>query len=396
MPETRAPATVQASWIAAETLAAERRFVVHQGGTRSGKTYNLAVALAVLWEREPGLTLSVVRKTFPALRATVYRDVLDVLDRLGLYDPAFHNKTEHLITNPRSGSVLEFFAADEPQKVRGRKRHLLWLNEANEASAEDFRQLNLRTSERVWMDFNPSAPPDHWLWHLRDTRPEECAWFVSTYRDNPFLAAETVREIEALRTADPYAWTVFGLGRPGASPLAVYPAPASVPALPDAPSAVGIDFGWNDPTVVVRVARTAEDGADALWTDELLYESHLTTEDVIARLPGLGVTAGDVVYCDHEGDRITALQRAGYNALPATKGPGSVVEGVRWVRGHRLAVTGRSERLRADLLGYQWLPRPDGTASETPGHTHSHGPDALRYAAFSHWGRPRSTGLHFD
>lgn len=357
----------------------------------SGKTYNLAIALVGAWEDHRAWTLSVVRKTFPALRATVYRDVLDVLDRTGLYDPAFHNKTEHLITNPRTGSVIEFFSADEPQKVRGRKRHVLWVNEANELTAEDFRQLNLRTTERVWLDFNPSAPPGHWLWALRDERAGEIAWHKSTYRDNPFLAAETVREIEALRTSDPFAWQVFGLGLPGASPLAVY-APPGIAAPIDAgeETAIGIDWGWNDPTVIVRAARRLTETGEAIACAGLLYESHLTTEDVIGRLPGLGVTRQDVIYCDTEGDRVAALVRAGYQARAVTKGAGSVVEGIRWLRGHALAIAPgpASAALRDDLTGYQWTARPDGSASETPGHTHSHASDALRYAAFSRWGRP--------
>ena len=381
---TQAPAAVQATWIASSTLASTRRFVVHQGGTRSGKTYNLTVSLAVAWETKRNWLFSVVRKTGPALRATVQRDVIEVLDRLGLYDPALHNKSENLIRNPRSGSVIEFFSADEPQKVRGRKRHVLWPNEANELTPEDFRQLNLRTTEQVWLDFNPSAPPDHWLWKLRDERPDECDWFISTYCDNPFLSAETIREIEALRTSDPYAWQVFGLGLPGASPMAVYPSPGTaLPILADEPSSIGIDWGWNDPTVVVRTVRRLGAHGEEIVAAGLLYETHLTTEDVIARLPQVGVSKADPIYCDNEGDRVEALRRAGHNAHAASKGPGSVVEGIRWLRGHALAVAPgpASARLRDDLLGYQWLPRPDETASETPGHTHSHGPDAVRYSA---------------
>lgn len=389
---SQTPPVIQATWITDRTLACDRRFCVHQGGTRSGKTYNLSIAFAVEWERRKDWILSVVRKTGPALKATVVRDLIEVLDAMGLYDPSYHNKSEQVIVNPRSGSVIEYFSCDQPQKVRGRKRNLLWMNEANELTAEDFRQLNLRTTDRVWMDFNPSMQ-EHWIWDLfegdTDYR-EQSEWHMSTYLDNPFLSSETVRQIEALRDTDPYAWEVYGLGRRGASPASIYPATYESRGIdPNRESVLGLDFGYNDPMVLVRCQRIDREGAPELHIDELVHESHLTTDDLIARLPGLGVTKSDRIYCDGaEPDRIEMLQRAGYDAVAADKSRGSVRAGIDFLKQHRLCFTPRSVRSRTEFRGYRWRTRPDESIMDEPSGVADHAPDAVRYACYSHWNQP--------
>jgi phage terminase large subunit len=385
--------TLKATWLTQSTLDCARRFCIHQGGTRSSKTYSLAIALAYVWETERDLVISVVRKTGPALKATVYRDVIEVLEALDIYDVAFHNKTDQLITNPRTRSVIEFFSCDEPQKVRGRKRDLLWANEANELTAEDFRQLNLRTTGRVWLDFNPSMQ-EHWIWETFEGDTDYAAqaeWHFSTYEDNPFLSAETVRQIEALRDTDPYAWEVYGLGKRGSSPAAVYPHIHAAEGMGEGEVIYGIDSGYNDPMVLVEVQRLDREGAPSLRCRGLVYETHLTRTDLAEKMKGeLAVPLHATIYCEHDPDLAQTLERAGFaDVRPADKGPGSVKAGIDFCKGHRIEVAPgpASDRLRSSLRGYRWKTRPDGiiASPEAPAHEHSHGPDALRYAAFTHY-----------
>ena len=82
------------------------------------------------------------------------RDFVNILNDQGLYFPDAHNKSSHEYN--LFGNTIEFISLDQPQKIRGRKRDLVFINEANELSYEDFFQLNIRTTERVIMDFNPS------------------------------------------------------------------------------------------------------------------------------------------------------------------------------------------------------------------------------------------------
>ena len=153
------------------------RVHVHQGGTRSGKTYSILQTLVELcYENEnSGAVITIARKTFPALRATAMRDFFSILEREDAYTPDNHNKSEG--TYRLWGNLVEFISVDQPQKVRGRKRDILFINEANELALEDWRQLLLRTTGRAILDFNPS---DEYHWHYQEVIPRDEASFFRT------------------------------------------------------------------------------------------------------------------------------------------------------------------------------------------------------------------------
>ena len=132
------------------------RVQVHQGGTRSGKTYSILQCLVELCHanHNAGAVITIARKTFPALRATAMRDFFEILEKEDAYDVNLHNKSE--ATYVLWGNLVEFISVDQPQKVRGRRRSTLYVNEANELNLEDWRQLMLRTTDRAIIDFNPS------------------------------------------------------------------------------------------------------------------------------------------------------------------------------------------------------------------------------------------------
>ena len=377
------------------------RFGIHEGGTRSGKTYNLCIAWAAYLLESPGELLSIVRGTGPALKATVRRDMIEVLRRFGVYSLDAHNRTDDIITLPSSAQI-EFFATDDQQKVHGRKRTHLWENEANELDADTHTQLVVRTTGRVLLDFNPSMREDHWIWNRYDDAPAEGDRGVirwrSTYRDNPFLSAAQIAEIEALKEQDEWAWQVYGLGLRGVPADTIYRDVQALPAWPaEAEFVYGLDFGYNDPMSLVRVARRDREGAPDLYVWALVHESYLTTGDLIERLPALGVDKRIRMLCDGaEPDRIEELRRAGYNASAAPKGPGSVRAGLDFLKRHRIHVGGEGEagqKARAEWRAYRWK-KVRGVVQDDPAHDDSHSPDAGRYAA-SEWINPTGPAIGF-
>ena len=174
---------LQGAIVLQKNLNATTRIVVNQGGTRSSKTYSLAQLIILKALQEQGKVYTICRKTLPALKGTAYRDVMSILEKHNLYNPDNHNKSE--LTYRLNNNEIEFISVDMPQKIRGRKRHILWLNEANEFSFEDWVQLSLRTTENIYLDFNPSDPYS-WIYDNVMNR-EDCTFIKSTYLDNPFL-----------------------------------------------------------------------------------------------------------------------------------------------------------------------------------------------------------------
>ena len=169
-----------------------KKIVVEQGGTRSGKTYN--IILWIIFEyctKNNNKIVTICRKTFPSLRATVLRDFMTILKEHGIYSENFHNRSNSEYS--LFGNLVEFISLDQPQKIRGRKRDLLFINEANELYFEDWQQLLFRTQDKIILDFNPSDEY-HWIYDKVITR-DDCAFFKTTYLDISFICPYFVIKI---------------------------------------------------------------------------------------------------------------------------------------------------------------------------------------------------------
>ena len=75
---------------------------------------------------------------------------------MGLYDESKHNKTDRLYQ--LNDTIFEFFSADDHSKLRGSRRDILFINEANNVSFEAFQELNIRTKQFTFLDYNPTSP----------------------------------------------------------------------------------------------------------------------------------------------------------------------------------------------------------------------------------------------
>lgn len=352
----------------------DKRITVMQGGSRSGKTYNILIWFIVKLLQEDGKTLTIVRQSLPSIKGTVLRDFIDILTRLGIYSEDNHNKTDQIYS--LNGNIIEFVSADQPQKIRGRARTYLFCNEANELSYEAWMQLIMRTEGKTVIDYNPS---DVSSWIYDQVIPRHDAdFYITTFRDNPFLPPELVAELERLKDADPNYWQIYGLGERGMSQDLIYTHYKTIDTIPENGEVVwGIDFGYNNPTAVVRV--TIYDSV--IYAEEKLYETRLTTEDLILKLKELNIGPNEELFCDAaEPKTIESLSRAGFNAKPANK---DVTEGIRTVKGLPLFVQQDSVNLLKEFLNYRWKVDRNGVKLDEPSKHSDHACDALRYAVFS-------------
>lgn len=359
-----------------------KRIQVHQGGTRSGKTYSLLLALIELCyqNKNAGATITICRKTFPALRASVMRDFFEILNREDAYSEEFHNKSE--ATYILFGNLVEFISVDQPQKVRGRKRDVLYINEANELTLEDWRQLLIRTTGNILLDYNPSEE-FHWIYN--DVIPrDDAAFFQTTYKDNPHLDPALIAEIERLKDADSNFWRVYGLGERGQSRSTIFNHYIQVEEIGAEWRllAYGLDFGYtNDPTACVAVYTN---GAGFLF-DEVMYQTGLSNRQ-IAQL--LNVGKSQVVADSAEPKSIDELHGYGLNVHPAKKGPDSVRAGIQFLHSRPMSVTSRSVNLIKELRNYKWKEDKNGRVLNEPVDAFNHAIDAARYAAMFNQSNP--------
>jgi phage terminase large subunit len=352
----------------------KKRITVMQGGSRSGKTYNILIWFIIKLLQENGKTLTIVRQSLPSIKGSVLRDFVDILLKLGIYDENNHNKTEQVYT--MNGNTIEFVSADQPQKIRGRARTYLFCNEANELSYEAWMQLIMRTENKIILDYNPS---DVASWIYDNVIPRDDADFhITTFRDNPFLPQELIDELNRLKDADPNYWQIYGLGERGLSQDLIYTHFKTTEEIPEEGEIVyGLDFGFNNPSSLVKVV--FNDGVANV--KEMLYETRLTTNDLVEKIKGLGLTSYDEIYCDAaEPKTIEELVRSGFNAKPANK---DVTEGIRTIKGTPLVIQQDSVNLLKEIRGYRWKTDRNGLKLDQPVKFNDHAIDALRYAIFS-------------
>ena len=365
-------------------LTSNKKIIVEQGGTRSGKTYN--IILWIIFEyctNNTNKVITVCRKSFPSLRATVLRDFMSILEGHNLYNEKFHNKSnsEYYLF----GNLIEFISLDQPQKIRGRKRDLLFINEGNELYWEDWQQLVFRTQERIVIDFNPSDEY-HWIYDKVLPR-DDCAFFKTTYLDNPFVEESIKKEIELLKDTDEQYWQIYGLGERAASRSTVFRY-AEVSHIPEDADLVayGMDFGFsNDPSTLVSVYTKDIN----LYVKEHLYRTAMTTTDIHKFLLSEKLE-NKPIYADSAEPRlIEELRRMGHNIFPSLKGKDSVNAGIDLLKRYKINILSTSSNAISEFRNYKWKEDKTGALLNTPVDDNNHIIDPCRYATYSILSKPR-------
>jgi phage terminase large subunit len=350
------------------------RVIANQGSTRSTKTYSISQLLALYIPYKENKSISVVSPSLPHLKRGARRDFLEILESAGMYDDNQFNKTDNIYHYP-NGSYVEFFGAEDVGKTRGPGRDILYVNEANLLPFAVYKQLALRTKEVIFLDFNP-ADEESWVYTVADDPKNK--FIHSTYKDNPFLSPEQVGEIESLRLADENLWKVFGLGLRGSSSETIYTHWKQCKEMPGRGEVFyGLDFGYNVPSALVEI----EVFEGAIYVNQLLYETKLTTGDLIERLKGLGFNRAHEIFADcAEPKTIEELTRARFNAKPSDK---DVTEGIRKVKSMPLYITERSIDVLKEIKSYKWKVDKDGKVLDEPVKFNDHAMDAIRYGVFT-------------
>ena len=360
----------------------------------SGKTRNTVIWLCIFLMNHPGLRLSVVRKTLTALRGSVLYDFKEVLIKMGLWEwrnKAF-NKSEFTFEFP-NGSWVEFFSTDDEQKLRGRKRDICYVNEANELSELEWQQLKMRTSMFTIADYNPSFSDDHWLCEVNaDPRTYH---FITTYKDNPFLEQTIIDEIESLQYKNKTLWQVYGLGMQAVIEGLIFTNVEVIDEIPEYAKKRhwrGLDFGYNpDPTAIEDVYFYN----NTLYVDEICYQTEMLTSDIIRVLKE---NDGAVETISESADPrlIQEIYRGGCNIKPVVKYPGSILAGITKMLEYKICITKRSYNIIKEFKNYTWAQDKEGKWLNQPASGKGdHAIDGIRYCILMKvlGGRPKPVNL---
>jgi phage terminase large subunit len=349
-------------------LESKSRVSQHIGGTRSGKTYAILQFL-IVQALEKRQTITIVRRTIPSLKRTVIKDFKDIISDIGIWNENDFNISDRIYKLGESN--VQFINSDDPEKLRGLKSDILFIDEASEIDEESYFQLSIRTSGKIILAYNPTISPYHWLRQMN-----ECDKFVTTYKDNPYLPIEMVKAIEDLQHKNPKYWAIYGKGEFAANDKAIY----NFEVVDDYEGefvAFGLDWGYSqDPTAVVAVYKNG----DNLYLEEILYEKGLVLKDIADKLRALDITKSEEIWCDSSEPRsIEELYRMGFNAKAVKKGPDSIKFGISVLQNHKIHIHKKSQNLINEMYAYQYATDKHGYITDTPEGGLDHLLDAARY-----------------
>ena len=356
------------------------RICILQGGTRSAKSYSAVQYCVVKALETPNTIVSIVRKSFPSLRISTLRDFRNIMKELNLWDENRWYASEN-VYNFENGSFIEFLSIQDSERRKGTKRNILFIDEVNELSYEDWFQTFIRTTDKAIVAYNPSFSTSHWIYNQVHTHPE-AQLFISTYQDNPFLEDDIVREIERLKDISPSYWTVYGEGKPGMVEGLVFDNVSMIDYIEDDWELLGygLDFGYSqDPTALVALFRCPE----GIVFDEVVYMKGLLSNEITNLIRGAYNTygRGEVIADSQDPRLIEEIFRGGVNIKPAVKGPDSILAGIDLMKQHRIFITKKSQNMVDEFLSYTYAKDKNGNLLNIPIDYGNHTIDACRYVS---------------
>jgi len=372
-------------------LKLKKRKKVIQGGTSAGKTFGILPILINKAAAISGLEISVVSESIPHLRRGAMKDFLKIMKMTGRYVDSHWNRT--LLTYTfANGSYVEFFSVDDESKVRGARRNVLYVNEANNVPWDTFHQLMIRTNKDIFIDFNPTS--EFWA-HTELVGKEDTDFIILNYKDNEALDQSIVSEIESAREKAKTSsywdnwWKVYGLGEVGSLQGVVFNNWQIIDKIPTEARLIGIglDFGYtNDPTACIEIY--SYDGKRIL--NERIYEKGLSNQQIASRLP-----KDVIIYADSaEPKSIDEIRRHGIQIKAVDKGRDSIVFGIQSMQNYEYLVTRESTNLIKELRGYVWMTDKSGKSLNRPIDDFNHAIDAWRYHEMMTIGLNRASGQY--
>jgi phage terminase large subunit len=368
-----------------------KRIVINRGGSRSSKTYSLIQLFVIRALTEKNKRIIIARESLAIAKKTIYKEFIDFLIMHNLYSLFLHNKSECYFICKSTKTTIDFIGCDDPQKIRGLQSNYFWLEEADGIEYEFFKQFMLRLTctsndnkiNQMFISFNPSSS-DSWIKTIEEQR-DDVDIIVSTFRDNPFLTEESVREIEYLKEIDMDSYLVYGEGQYGQLRGAIFDNFKTFTKFSDFEDyewrAFGIDFGFvSDPTAIVELYKKGEN----IYLIERCYSKGMTTTDIDKVLTEISEKNEDIIADSAEPRLIAELQSKRHNIKGVKKVSGdnrvsSIVYGINTMKRYKIHIYFRSVNLLMEFNNYQFKTDINGNVLNVPIDKHNHLIDAIRY-----------------
>ena len=365
------------------------RWEVYMGSAGSAKSYFITQKLIIRACREP-IKILVCRRTATTIRNTCFSLFKDILTKWQILPYIKIRETDFNIKFP-NGSEIIFIGLDEETKLLSLNNiGCIFIEEAFEVPKNIVEQLNLRLrgatqNQQILMAFNPISK-NHWLYDFCEVSPPNSFIFIhSTYKDNPFLNADYIAELEELYTRNPQKARIFCDGEWGVDSEGLVLTNWKIQAFDAMALAArglehraGMDLGWIDKSAIIDSLYDRENKTIYVFNE--FYKSGCQLSELAAAIKDMNLSKTKLYVDAAEPRSIQFFKNEGINAYPCAKGKDSVKAGLMFLQDNLIAVHPSCKSLIMELENFSYIKsKQTGEYTEETTHEWSHAIDALRY-----------------
>jgi len=366
-------------------LQSKSRYKVLRGGRGGSKSFEFADHLVV--QAAFGcLRILCAREMQNSIRDSVHRLLCDRIAALEL-DELF-SITKEVITS-KSGSEIIFRGLkhniSEIKSMEG--IDIVWVEEAEKVSEDSWQTLipTIRKFEsEIWVSFNPENEQSATYKRFVLNPPPDCASAEINYCDNPWFPDVLRKEMEYDKRVDFEKYQHIWLGKTKMYANALIFKNKFRLEEFDTPEGTqfyyGADWGFaNDPTALVRMFIKDR----KLYIDHEAYGVGVEIEETPMLFDSVPLARTWNIMADSaRPETISYMRRQGFNIKGVEKGPGSVEDGIEFLRSfEEIIIHPRCPHAFDNFNNYKW--KQDRITSEIlpiPVDSSNHVPDACRYA----------------
>ena len=337
------------------------------------------------------IKILVCRRYGTTLRNTCFSLFKDILTKWKLTEYVKIRETDFTIRFP-NGSEIIFMGLDEETKLLSLNNiGAIFIEEAYEVPKPIVEQLNLRLrgnteNQQILMAWNP-INRNHWLYDFCEVNPPQSFIYLhSTFRDNPFLNAQYIKELEEMYTRNPAKARIFcdGLWGVDSEGLVITnwqekefnPMELAAAGLEHR---AGMDLGWIDKSAIIDTLYDRDNHTIYVFNE--FYKSGCQLSELATAIKDMNLHRTKVFVDAAEPRSIQFFKNEGIRAEACAKGKDSVKAGLMFLQDNMIIVHPKCRNFINELENFSYIKsKQTGEWTEDTTHEWSHAIDACRYA----------------
>lgn len=360
------------------------------GSAGSAKSYFITQKLIVRACREK-IKILVCRRYGSTIRNSCFALFKEILAKWKLTQYVKIRETDFNIRFP-NGSEIIFIGLDEETKLLSLSGvGTIFIEEVFEVPKPIVEQLNLRMrgntpNQQILMAFNPISKNGSWLYDFCvDNPPSSFIFTHSTYKDNHFLNADYVAQLEELYTRNPQKARVYCDGEWGVDAEGLVFQNWKVEEFNheelQGQLMVGLDFGFiHDISAITAALLAEEEGRIYIFKE--YGATGKTNKDLANIIKSMGLSKSVIMADCAEPKSIAEIKSEGIQKIkPCSKGKDSILHGIQKLQNYQIIIHPSCTGIITEFENYTYeKDKNTGLYMNKPIDDFNHYIDALRYS----------------